>query len=145
MQESKVPVNPLDPKHPYYLLFCAVAKVSLQKPRKKSAKNLFAEENDDEIKQERDAMNSRHRVNGWQQARDSAWDDLSADDQRDWESTAIRNHEEAMAEYKRLKEEPWPNTPENRQRYAPCIFGCNLALTRISDASQAFVCLCRRF
>jgi hypothetical protein len=117
MQESKPPSNPLDPKHPYYPLFCTLAKVSREKPRKKSAKNLFAERYDEQIKQDRDAMDNRHRVNSWQQARDAAWDELSANAKRDWETTSVRKHEESMAEYQRLKDSLWPDTPENRQRY----------------------------
>jgi hypothetical protein len=130
MQESKPPSNPLNPKHPYYLLFCSLAKVSQQKPRKKSAKNLFAEQCDDEIKQERDAMNKKHLVNGWQEARDTAWDNLSADEKRNWESTSRRKHEKNMAEYNRLKDEPWPITPENRQRYATVAFAASGYLSK---------------
>jgi hypothetical protein len=130
MQESKPPSNPLDPRHPFYPLFCALAKVLQQKPRKKSAKNLFAEKFDEKIKQDRDAMNKKHLVNGWQEARDAAWDNLSANERRNWESTSARKHEENMAEYARLKDTPWPDTPENRQRYVAIAFTASIYLRR---------------
>lgn len=119
----------LDPKDsgaldPYRLLLHKLTGVSSQRPRLKSAVNVWRKtaraEIDATVKEKGNVPRAQMAKLRDQTAREM-FAKFSEEERAQWAEQAKEDHEEAMKGWKRETEGDPSTTPEDRQRYCPCI------------------------